>query len=210
MSFGCKELGTIAGVPALIEVVNLLGIPKPIMVEFEQDDRVSFPEFDEVSVAKFVEGIEFWRAFYFGPYSVSLLNGNAKSNFSVEMDWQFFLENKPGLLSLYRRILAKYPVEFSYFDLAGVRRQFLRKHFRRAKRSYWFRGFGWLQYFGKEEWGRQGGKAILNNPYYTKVEEINGGVLIQVGQDLEEVWTPEGEELLLNATAALPPPVRFK
>ena len=67
---------------------------------------------------------------------------------------------------------------------------------------------GWLQYYNHDELKRQGGDAIFENPYI-KAERLCGGILIQVGESLEEAYSPEGQELLVKATKAMPPVQRI-
>ena len=66
------------------------------------------------------------------------------------------------------------------------------------------RCLSWLQYYNHDELRRQGGDAILENPYI-KAERLCGGILVQVGESLEEAYSPEGQELLVKATKAMPP-----
>jgi hypothetical protein len=63
-----------------------------------------------------------------------------------------------------------------------------------------FDGFYWLNYFSPEKMQELGGKALFDLPYATKIEEMNGGILIQIGESPEEAMTPEGEERLFKAT----------
>ncbi len=82
------------------------------------------------------------------------------------------------------------------------------KHFEWEGRTAHFTFFNWLQYFGKHELQRQGGEdAIFQNPYI-KAERLGEGILIEVGNDPFEAHTPEGEELIVKATRALPPVVK--
>jgi hypothetical protein len=81
------------------------------------------------------------------------------------------------------------------------------KHFEWECRTPNLDYFSWLQYFGKNEFRRQGGEAIFQNPYI-KAEWLGEGVLIEVGSEPLEAHTPEGEELIVKATRALPPVVK--
>ena len=80
------------------------------------------------------------------------------------------------------------------------------KHFRWEPRTPASGSLAWLQYFGAEEFLRQGGEDIFDNPYI-QAEKIGDGVLIQVGDSPYDAYTPEGEELLVKATKAMPPVV---
>lgn len=81
------------------------------------------------------------------------------------------------------------------------------KYFEWESRTIHFDFFKWLQYFGPEEFKRNGGDALFQSPYI-KAERPGEGVLIQVGESPFDAHTPEGEELIVKATRALPPVVK--
>jgi hypothetical protein len=83
----------------------------------------------------------------------------------------------------------------------------LDKYFEWERRTPYFTMFSWLTYFGPEEFRKQGGDAIFENPYI-KAEKMGEGVFIQVGESPFDAATPEGEELIVKATRALPPVVK--
>jgi len=72
-----------------------------------------------------------------------------------------------------------------------------------ARRTFYTSGLYWLNFFGPDEIERQGGPNLANNPV-AKVEQLPQGILIQVGDDPFQAATPEGEEKLKAATAAMP------
>ena len=72
-----------------------------------------------------------------------------------------------------------------------------------ARRTFYTSGLYWLNFFGPEEIKRQGGPALANNPL-AKVERLTQGILIQVGENPFQASTPEGEQKLKDATAAMP------
>jgi hypothetical protein len=84
-------------------------------------------------------------------------------------------------------------------------RSFHRKY-RKNQRTIDFPGLYWLQYYGDEEFKKQGGKAILDNPYI-EAQLIKDGIFIEVGKSPYDVHTPEGEELMIKANQAMPPVV---
>ncbi len=86
------------------------------------------------------------------------------------------------------------PVNFRSFN----------RRYRKNQRTADFPGLYWLQYYGAEEFKRQGGKAILDNPYI-EAQLIKDGVFIQVGDSPYDVHTTEGEERMIKANAAMPP-----
>ncbi len=96
-----------------------------------------------------------------------------------------------------------------------IGRCYARRAFSRFKNKYFewegrtpnFGFFTWLQYFGKREFHLQGGDAILQIPII-KSERIEEGVVIEVGDGPLDACTPEGEELLLKSTLALPPVIK--
>lgn len=62
----------------------------------------------------------------------------------------------------------------------------------------------WLNYFGDKEFIKRGGEAVFNTPHI-KAERMGNGILIQVGDSPYDAYTPEGEELLVKASLAMPP-----
>ena len=78
--------------------------------------------------------------------------------------------------------------------------------YRSAKRRPMQAGLYWINYLGgPEEMAIQGGDALLNNPFATSAERVGRGIFIQVGETPLDSSSPEGWQLLLNATAAMPP-----
>lgn len=63
-----------------------------------------------------------------------------------------------------------------------------------------FPGLFWLNYFSAERMAELGGEKLFELPYATKIERLNGGIFIQIGDSPEEALTPEGEERLYKAT----------
>ncbi|MEL1242842.1 hypothetical protein AAEO56_01100 [Flavobacterium sp. DGU11] len=98
-------------------------------------------------------------------------------------------------------------LELEFLNVSPVNfRHFFRKHYSRHKRTKNFAGLYWLQYYGTEEFKKQGGKAILENPYIN-AQLIKDGIFIEVGHSPYDFQTPEGEALMINANAAMPPVV---
>ncbi|UUC47308.1 hypothetical protein [Flavobacterium cerinum] len=81
-----------------------------------------------------------------------------------------------------------------------------RDRYRINSRTYDFPGLYWLQYYDAEEFKKQGGKAILDNPYID-AQLIKDGIFIQVGETPYDFQTPEGEDRMTKANAAMPPVV---
>lgn len=86
------------------------------------------------------------------------------------------------------------PLNFSFF----------KKKYRDNRRTMDFPGLYWLQYYGAEEFKKQGGMAILDNPYID-ARLIKDGIFIQVGESPYHVHTKGGEEQMIKANAAMPP-----
>lgn len=86
------------------------------------------------------------------------------------------------------------PVNFRSFD----------RKYEKEKRTIDFPGLYWLQFYDAGEFKKQGGKAILDNPYI-EAQLIKDGIFIEVGKSPYDVHTPEGEALMNNANAAMPP-----
>lgn len=78
-----------------------------------------------------------------------------------------------------------------------------KKKYRENRRTIDFPGLYWLQYYDAEEFKKQGGKAILDNPYID-AQLIKDGIFIQVGDSPYDIHTPEGEDRMTKANAAMP------
>ncbi len=115
-------------------------------------------------------------------------------------DWDIFLKSFHKLVEIF------YP-DYAEVSLIGISQRILMEHFIWETRTFNSTCLVWLQYFGSEEYEKQGGKAILENPY-VEAEELAGGVVVKVGKTPFDAYTPEGEELLVNATKALPPVIQ--
>lgn len=89
-------------------------------------------------------------------------------------------------------------------SLDKISRQLYLKHFEWEDRTRFSANLEWLQFFGREEFLRQGGKAIYKNPHI-KAETLGDGILIQVGHSPVDAYTELGEKLLVEATQAMPP-----
>ena len=71
-----------------------------------------------------------------------------------------------------------------------------------AGRNSFFTGFRWLNYLGPEEMTLNGGKALYDLPYLTKVEPLGEGIFIQVGETPNDARTEQGKQQLFKATEA--------
>lgn len=85
-----------------------------------------------------------------------------------------------------------------------VSRKIYFRHFEFQDRTPVSPNLEWLQYYGPEEYEKQGGEAILSNPHI-QAEQLGEGLLIQVGAGPEDALTDDGEDLLVKATKTMPP-----
>jgi hypothetical protein len=123
-----------------------------------------------------------------GLFSIPLIKGD-----------EYHLTKKIALLlteGLDLKNLTTPPIDFDSFH----------RKYRKNKRTIDFPGLYWLQYYGAEEFKKQGDMAILDNPYI-EAQLIKDGVFIEVGKSPYDVHTPEGEELMIKANQAMPPVV---
>ena len=107
------------------------------------------------------------------------------------------------IIDLFRSIIeVKTPIaaEASFFQISKyLNDEFYNKE-PRTRRSM---GLVWLQYFGKEEFERQGGKEIFKNEYI-KAESLAEGILVQVGDGPFDGFKSKGIQLFTKATNAMP------
>jgi hypothetical protein len=115
--------------------------------------------------------------------------------------------NEEDIYLLFRELLTKMPTcSFAKCEADQLHFNIYEKYFgldyiRTSNVTY----LNWLQYFGKEELYRQGGIEALESNPLLKTERIHDGLLIQVGESPYDAFTPEGEQLLVEATRSLPP-----
>jgi len=89
-------------------------------------------------------------------------------------------------------------------SVAPIRFSEFKKLYKNNRRTIDFQGLYWLQFYGAEEFKKQGGISILGNPYI-EASLIKDGIFIQVGENPYSVHTPEGNEQMINANKAMPP-----
>lgn len=89
------------------------------------------------------------------------------------------------------------PVKFTEF----------KQQYKANRRTVDYPGLYWLQFYGAEEFKKQGGTVILDNPYIDAML-IKDGIFIQVGESPYEVHTPEGKERMIKANKAMPPVIK--
>jgi hypothetical protein len=63
----------------------------------------------------------------------------------------------------------------------------------------------WLQYLSKEELWIQGGQFAFEENPLLKTERLQEGLLVQVGENPYDIFTEDGEAMLVKATFSLPP-----
>lgn len=116
----------------------------------------------------------------------------------------FQMAQPRDLISLFKDLVQIVPVIYGYCHSKHHRERLLREVYK--DRTFYCKGFYWLNYFGNEELKKQGGEeAIMTNPYIAIAEPFEDGLFVQVGETPFDCLTPEGEAQLVNATNALPP-----
>lgn len=65
--------------------------------------------------------------------------------------------------------------------------------------------FKWKQFLSSEIIEKEGGFEVFENNPLLKCERMHNGLLVQVGESPYDIFTPEGEELMVKATLSLPP-----
>lgn len=141
-------------------------------------------------------------------YSVSLSTGIKDFNLIISLPGE---EARSPIIGqaerIFRALCSVLTPEVGCCYLSDARWEIRQKYFEWEIRTTHFSFFGWLNYFNAKEFARQGGEVIFQNAYI-KAERLSEGVLIQVGESPFDAHTPEGEELIVKATRALPPVVK--
>lgn len=105
---------------------------------------------------------------------------------------------------LFKHIINCWEPKIGECSFYSVSKHLYNVYYQYKQRTNLSPGLVWLQFFGKDEFIRQGGEDIFSNPYVI-AEKFGNGVLIQVGKSPFDAYTPEGEKLLVEATNAMPP-----
>ncbi|MEN9609262.1 MAG: hypothetical protein RLZZ628_76 [Bacteroidota bacterium] len=74
-----------------------------------------------------------------------------------------------------------------------------------VSRNNYLRFLVWLQYLSAEELIIQGGRSAFESNSLLQTEPLHNGLLVQVGESPYDIFTEEGEALLVKATFSLPP-----
>ncbi len=84
---------------------------------------------------------------------------------------------------------------------------FNRKHIEPCgiSRTNYLRFLVWLQYLSAEELRIQGGRDAFERNSFLQTERLHDGLLVEVGESPYDIFTEEGEALLVKATFSLPP-----
>lgn len=105
-------------------------------------------------------------------------------------------------------MLKEIAVEINPYFMASalqtISSQIYHRHFEWQDRTWHSPSLVWLQYFGTQELKKQGGEAILKNPFIQAEKLATGGAFILVGNNPFDAYKPEGESLLVKATKAMP------
>jgi|GEM_PF-2965915 len=130
--------------------------------------------------------------------SVCTLSFRFPKMHSKEKETHNLIDISKNILNIIR------PISLS-FCFEKINLKISNKYFLYQGRTSFSGNLVWLQYFNKEELERQGGIEALESNPFLKTERIKDGLLIQLGESPYDAFTPEGEQLLVEATRSLPP-----
>ena len=143
-----------------------------------------------------------------GQVAVVLYGNIDEGNFNIGIF--YYAQNKPQeieqIVDLFTSICQ---IETPCFAMAHPSKHF--EYLKRAYRKYnrWrakervSRGLYWLNYYGPEEIRKQGGDALLDNPY-AEMTPMGEGLFIRVGDNPLELQKKKNEKIFFDATAAMP------
>lgn len=199
----------------LLRLLSATALPSPSMIEFVDQDKKIISGFLDPGIPAYVEHIV-----KNNKQGFSLIN--AEEDFVVSIspfsrEYVLLLripvspqeqEKITALRELFHKVSSFLQPDIGRCYLAHANLNIRQKHFEWESRTGYFTFFGWLTYFGKRELYRQGGKEILLSLPHSVTAPVGEGVLIEIGNDPFDANTPEGEELIVRATRALPPVVK--
>jgi len=110
----------------------------------------------------------------------------------------------PDIRNLFLDLVKIVAPTYAFCHLDAHSRMLHEQHYDLKPRTFYASGLYWLNFFGPDEEARQGGAALERIPN-ARIERRPEGLLIEVGGGPLDAATPEGERMLLEATAAMPP-----
>jgi hypothetical protein len=199
-----------------LELLEARKLPNPSRIDYIKEDKVQTYE-----ITSFTERIilDIIANNLNEDYEVIIDNNLYKSHMSVYINqtyssvygytipFSFLLDWKStDFFFLFRETLKLFPDTYmGVCNFRIVENQIIENNLNGDTRTFYLPALHWLQYLGQEELYRQGGiEAFESNPLL-KTERIHDGLLIQVGESPYDAFTPEGEQLLVEATRSLPP-----
>lgn len=115
--------------------------------------------------------------------------------------------NTAGFKNLFLQLVALFPnVYFAHCTFSTSYSEFHKKYMHQNNRGASYMNFlVGLQYMGAEELAAQGGRAAFEANSLLKTTPLHEGLIIEVGANLYDIFTDEGEALLAKATLSLSP-----
>ncbi len=217
MSFRSKKIATdqvIAVTQKILVMLNESFLPVPNRIDQTDQKEVKISGYQDNKIMLVAENECLNKQFAFVLWGAdpdfSVAIGPSAEEYYLSIDFPFHMAAEITTKQIRDLFLSLCQFLNPEIAICYARRAFLQireRHFEWECRTPNFDYFSWLQYFGPKEFRLQGGEAIFQNPYI-KAEKMGEGVFIQVGENPLDAHTPEGEELIVKATRALPPVVK--
>jgi hypothetical protein len=172
--------------------------------------NISTFEFSDYLSSEFLEkldnGVYSLEVTLQNDFKIVFLKARRKSILSITFSRDYALTCVDQVRTLFRALVNVPSTIFGQCHVDAHARQML------LTGPYWelhrvgkLNGLFWLNFLGPEEEHLQGGPTIEDNPI-AKVKRLPSGLILEVGESPFDALTPEGEQLLVDATLALPPP----
>ncbi len=210
------------GYKGLLPVLHLLegsGLPKPLEVEFLGKSRSRMRKrlihsyldpqllsiLEPIASTGTIIKIHATHSVYF---SIYISQASSSDQIVIDIDSGMILQiGISKVQKIFTDLVHLFPkLYFAQCCFVGYYADFNRKYMDCSllNRPNYFPFLVWLQYIGSKELRIQGGMALLESNPLLKTTRLYDGLLVEVGDSPYDVFTDEGETLLVKATFSLP------
>jgi hypothetical protein len=141
-------------------------------------------------------------------FRVSITQTSLQYAFTIALSMELLEEMTPKVVKqLFVELIQLFSkLYFAQCSFTGYCAEFNKKHFegKGIYRTFFLPHFVWLQYISSKELEIQGGQSAFEKNPLLQTTPLHDGLLVEVGESPYDVFTDEGEALLVKATFSLP------
>jgi hypothetical protein len=192
----------------VLQIMDKSFLPKPNRIDITDKKSKQVSGFLDNEVIKALDIKKYAVDLCIDNINTEIMFMHGRDGFIIGFSFPEIYVNKLDfklIIDLYLSISRIAKVTFSFCNFDDKYVEILERNRDVFNRTFYAKGLRWLNFFGPGEEERQGGKAIEQNPYATRIERFPEGLFIHVGNSPFDCLTTEGEQQLVNATKAMPP-----